>query len=83
MRNDLVHELIGYDPNTNRIVYREKIPGPCAAKVISMVGPDEADPDAIDSYIVDLHVANEIFSLAKLPIGPQNAEYFLESLALA
>lgn len=81
MRNDVMHELIGYDLFTNRVVYRATIPAQCESRVISMVGPESDDPDAIDSYVVDTHLANEIVGVARLPAAPQEAEYFLESLA--
>jgi len=31
--------------------------------------------------VVDTHLANEIVGVARLPAAPQEAEYFLESLA--
>jgi hypothetical protein len=83
MRSDVMHELIGYDPSTNRIVYREKIPPNSMHAVLLLVGPDENDPDAIDSYAIELRVANDIIELAKLRKGPQDLEYFVESLAFA
>ncbi len=79
MRDDVIYLLVGYDPDTDHIAYREAIPESARDKIVSMVDPDPDDKDAISSYQINIHMARDIMSLARLRSGEDRLEYFLES----
>jgi hypothetical protein len=83
MRNDVIYLLVGYDPDTERVSYRQEIPRVKLGSVLSLVSPDADDPDALDSYPLDYSVAKDIMGYASMPFGDKAYEYFFESRASA
>jgi hypothetical protein len=82
MRRDVIHLLVGYDPLTEKVVYRHAIPS-SKLKVLSWISHDADDPDLLDSYPLEYPMARDIMVHTGLPSGEIGYEYFLESKAAA
>ena len=78
--NTLTHHLVGYDPSTEAVAFKQPIPPNLWPKVAVLVAPAEADPDHIYSYPLDAGVAVDIMGLIGKR-GEGRLDYFLECYA--
>jgi hypothetical protein len=77
MSYTLAHQLVGYDPETERLEVQWEIPESLMDKVRRLVVTDEDDPDIVDAYPVDPTVARDILGMLHSNERRQ-LDYFLE-----
>lgn len=83
MTQSIVHELVGYHPQTDACVWSVALPRARMETIKRMVCTDDDDPDAVGSYPVDLSVARDIAGLIGAgPLDPALV-YYLEPYAEA
>ena len=82
MRQDVAHQLVGYDPSTELLVFEQDIPLEAWDKVKPLLTADKDDPEFIYSYPLEWSVASDIMGF----IGSRGGErlhYYIESFAHA
>lgn len=77
----VVHRLIGYDRDTDRVKVQFDIPDQLmpAAKKIANVQAD--DPEAVWSYALTENKVRRLASLIGVNAKPNDAEFYLEAFA--
>ncbi len=76
----VTRQVVGYDPNTERVAFEFDIPPSSWDGVLSLVKNNEDDPCYIYNYAIDISVANDIMGIAG-KTGTrveQNLNYYLE-----
>jgi len=73
----VTRQIVGYDPETERVAFEYSIPKEIWNEVIPLVKRNESDPYAIFNYALDIGVANDIMGMMGQR-GAQNLKYFLE-----
>ena len=82
MRRNVTHQLVGYDPSTESLVFEQDIPFEDWDKVKSLLTPDKEDPDYVYSYPLQWSVADDIMGIIGRREGPW-LRYYIESFAHA
>jgi hypothetical protein len=73
----ITRQIVGYDPDTERVVFEYYIPPSKWDDILSLVHNNEQDPCHIDNYPIDISLANDIMGLMDHRVA-QNLKYFLE-----
>jgi hypothetical protein len=73
----VTRQIVGYDPETERVAFEHCIPEEIWKEVIPLVKRNKGDPSAIFNYALDIGVANDILGMVGQR-GAQNLKYFLE-----
>ena len=83
MTTHVVHRLVGYDPLTRKMTYKEDVPDirMSRVKAIAQVAPE--DVDAVGSYRLTNEQARRIADAADLRMPSRELLFFLEPFALA
>lgn len=77
----IVHRLIGYDRQTDRMRYRFDIPDSRMPDVKKIVQVPHDDPEAVWSYPLSNTQTRSLASLIGVQIDPDEAEFYLEAFA--
>jgi hypothetical protein len=78
----LVHQVVGYDPTTEQLVFEVDIPNESWGAVKSILRDDEGDPDYVYIHKIDYSQAADILGLVH-QTGPRNVDYYIECSAEA
>jgi len=73
------HRLVGYSPETDRMVESYDIPRPLLERAAAIAEVGDDDPEAAWSYALSLIQAREIAALLGTPIDLERLEFFLEA----
>jgi len=63
MRQQVIYQLVGYDPATESLAFEQNIPLEKWDDVKSLLKPDPSDPNFIYTYPLDFALANDIMGL--------------------
>jgi hypothetical protein len=63
MTPSVVRRLIGYDPQTERVAFKEEIPEEVMLRVISLLKLEDGDPQAFLAYPIDHALAHDIMGM--------------------
>jgi hypothetical protein len=71
----VVHQLVGYDPETERLAFKKEIPDEIFAKLT--LEPDADDPEMVDAYPLDSSVVDKIMRFLHTD-EQRKLDYFIE-----
>jgi hypothetical protein len=74
----VTHQLVGYDPETERVAFKEEIPEDIFAK-LTFVEPDLDDPNMFDAYPLDAGAVERIMGFLH-KAERRRLDYFLEGV---
>lgn len=77
MNYTIGHQLVGYDPQTERVAFKKEIPEGLMARVLRLVDIDDDDPKVFDSYPVDSASARNILGMIEAH-EKRELDFFLE-----
>jgi hypothetical protein len=77
----VVHRLVGYDRETDRMRERFDIPRASLRQAIAIAEVGDDDPDAACSYALSPDQAQKIADLLGIAIERSQLEFFLEAFA--
>lgn len=80
MRQDVTHQLVGYDPRTEALVFEQDIPRERWDQVRLLLESDPEDPDYVYSYPLDGALARDIMGI----VGQRDnraLKYYIECFA--
>ncbi len=73
----VTRQIVGYDPDTERVAFEYFIPSDKWIDVVPLVKRNDDDPDYIYNYALDIDLANDIMGIMGQR-APRNLKYFLE-----
>jgi hypothetical protein len=81
MTTDVVHQLTGYDRETELLAVEYDIPSHHLAKIKQIAGVSADDPEAVGSYPLRRNQASDIAKLLGVDIDAERLDFFLEPYA--
>ena len=82
MPNKVIHRLVGYDPMTERLVWKSDIPERDLQYAKEVAGISPGDPEALGSYPLKPMVARDLGRALGLLVPPEELEFFLEPFSV-
>jgi hypothetical protein len=76
----VTHQIVGYDPVTEELVFEAEIPEGSWEAVKSIIRDDEGDPEYVYIHKIDYSQAADIFGLVHQH-GPRGINYYIECAA--
>ena len=73
----VTREVVGYDPDTERVAFEYIIPPDKWIDVVRLVKRNDDDPYYIYNYALDISLTNDIMGIMGQLVA-QNLRYFLE-----
>jgi hypothetical protein len=77
----VTHQLVGYDPKTERLAFKKDIPDEIFAK-LTFVEPDDDDPDMFDAYPLDAAEVGKIMEVLNME-EKRKLRFFIEGVQSA
>ncbi len=77
MSQTLTHQIVGYDPATEELVFEADIPEESWDAVKSIIIDDEGDPEYIYIHKIDYSKAADILGLVHQS-APRGVNYYIE-----
>lgn len=81
MTTGIVHQLTGYDRETELLAVEYDVPSHQLVKVKKMAGVSDDDPEAVGSYPLRRDQASGIAKLLGIDIDADKFDFFLEPYA--
>ena len=82
MTNKVVHRIVGYDPTTERLVWKSDIPERDLQYAKDVAGVSPGDPEALGSYPLKPMDARDLARALGLLLPPEELEFFLEPFSV-
>src|SRR3954463_6361694 len=79
MKRDLMHVLVGYDPESEQLAYKRPIPASQLKAILRLVTLDADDPEARAAYPIPYPIVADICGMIQEPRPDRRFDYFLES----
>lgn len=73
----LIHQIVGYDPETEKLVFEADIPSDAWNYVKSILDDADGDPDYLYIYKLDRAKATDILGLVRVA-KPKGLNYYIE-----
>ena len=77
---ELVHQLVGYDPKTERVAYQHDFHSHEWDRICGFVHADPDDPAMVDAYPLDRPTVRDIMGTIREDV-PSGLDYFIECSA--
>jgi hypothetical protein len=74
----VTHQLVGYDPGTERLAFKKEIPEEIFAK-LTFIEPDDDDPEMFDAYPLDATQVHKIMSFLHAD-ERRRLDFFIEGI---
>jgi hypothetical protein len=78
----VIHRLVGYDRQTDRMKVQFDIPDDRLAEAKKIAKVSAEDPDAVWSYPLSESGARRFASLIGVDVGAKDAEFFFEAFSV-
>jgi hypothetical protein len=70
------HQLVGYDPKSERVAYSRRLPDTALILIRSIF--DEDDPEGAFTYKIDYSAVSDLSGAFETEKPPRGLEYFIE-----